>query len=234
MSDLFEMADQAAPETAESELTYVGEGKKYSDVSKLDHAYAEAESFIEQLKAENAELRSKAESTPTVDELISKLQPKTEEGGNDQAPDQEELATVVQSLVNQTLESRTRQEQMQKNATEVVSALRSQYGEKAQEVLVQRSAELGVDLSQLAMTSPQAALKLIGDDAAPKPEQPAAQTSSVKTEAVLAPQAGQVKTGSFVYWKDLYKQGKISRDTMLKEQAKSAQSMSREDFFAGR
>lgn len=238
--DLFNVADQAAPEqsqqeaeaTQETVLNYVGEGKKYSDISKLDSAYSEAEAFIEKLKTENSELRGQLEGSKKLEDLLGSLK-QTEEQSDDPTATREEIATVVQQLVERTLDTRTQKEQMQSNAKSVVSALRSKYGEKAQEELVRKSQELGTDLSELAMKSPKAALKLLGLESGNQVTPPAAQSSSVNTEAVLSTQkATEAKQGSFRYWSDMRKAGKISMDEMLRQQHKSAKTMSREDYFA--
>ena len=61
---------QAIPESVS---LLVGEGRKYKTLDDLAKAYLNADGFIEQLKAENQELRTKTVEAKTIDEVLERL-----------------------------------------------------------------------------------------------------------------------------------------------------------------
>mgnify|MGYP000205087855 CR=1 FL=1 len=70
----------ATQTTSDIVSALVGEGKKYKTLDDLAKGYINADGFIEQLKAENRELKEKATAAKTVDDVIllchySNLQP---------------------------------------------------------------------------------------------------------------------------------------------------------------
>src|SRR5690349_8192148 len=73
MSDIFTPVDVLTNDSTDPFAELVGEGKKYADAAALAKAKKEADSFIEQIKRENAELRDRVASQATVDEIMTQI-----------------------------------------------------------------------------------------------------------------------------------------------------------------
>lgn len=214
---------------AEPQLNLVGEGKKYKSIEDLDKAYLNAESHIQKIERENAELREKISAAKGVEEVLAAL-------GQTGAQQQEEGETtpsavdpqLIQSLVEKTIEQRESLSKQRQNATEVVTKLQEMYGDKAEEVFNIKQTELGVDLNALAMSSPKAALALLANNAAQEPAR-RSDTGTVNTESLMTKHRN--RTGTYDYWKQQYKEGKINMEDMLKGQHRSLNEMGSDSFY---
>jgi hypothetical protein len=134
----------------------VGEGQKYKSVDELAKAYANADSFIEQLKAENLKLREMANKAKTIDEVLERLQQRN-------VPEDDTPAVSgikpedVQRLVEQTLVSRESQSKREQNLLLADKLLKDKFGEKATEMFKAKanSPEKAKVLMELAAADPQ-------------------------------------------------------------------------------
>jgi len=83
---------------------------------------------------------------------------------DEQDPAQESKGETVdvEALVQQKLSEYTSNQTAQANKQVVVDAMKQQFGDKAVTVWDEVESSLGVDLENLAKTTPQAALKLLG------------------------------------------------------------------------
>jgi len=148
----------------ESLLTaLVGETQKYKSVEDLAKAYANADSFIEQLKEENRKLREQAAQAKTIDEVLERI--------NHKAAPQDDTPAVsglkpedVQKLVEQTLVGREVQSKRDANLLAADKAMKERFGDKAGEIFKQRasSPEKAKILMELAATDPQEFVNLFG------------------------------------------------------------------------
>lgn len=165
------------PQLSDEVAAMVGEGKKYATIEKALEALPHSQRFIEQLKAENEELRKKTEGAvsreevyDTVQELLKQQQVTPPASGLDEQG--------VQALLDRALQEREARRIVQENEQTFKKALEGKYGEKAKEVYLSEAEKLGMDtkaLDHLARTNPRAALKLLGvegDTKSPKPTLP--------------------------------------------------------------
>lgn len=133
----------------------VGETQKYKTVDELAKAYANADTFIEQLKEENRKLREQATQAKTIDEVLERI-------SNRDAPQDDNPAVSgikpedVQKLVEATLTGREAQQKRNANLLAADAAMKEKFGEKAAEVFKQKasSPEKAKILMELAATDP--------------------------------------------------------------------------------
>jgi len=155
------------PDTAFSEL--VGEGKKYRTAADLAKAYFHLEVHTGTIEQENAALREKTQKASTIEEILERLgqKPSSQEPPTHKTHDSGADDIDVADLVKSEFERLTSVETAKANKGKVKQALVDAYGPRAAEQFKAMQAELGIDLEQLAATSPQLVLKLIGQHAAP-------------------------------------------------------------------
>lgn len=142
----------------------VGEGKKYASVEKALEAIPHAQAHIERLEQEAKELREKATSGVSAEEVMRTVQDllKAERG---QTPTATIDEASIAGMLDRVVGARERAQMESANRNSVDSAMKGKFGEKAKEVFVQRATELGMSVQSLeamAKTSPKAALELLG------------------------------------------------------------------------
>lgn len=172
-----------APEASSFLDQLVGEGRKFKDVESLARGKAEADRYVDQLRTELETQRQLNEEK--LDKLLEAITAKdkgtSSVGGvdsgtgtnfNDNRQDTRDATSPdttsedIESLVKRMLSEREQQQSAQSNLATVDSKMKEIYGEKAGEVLITRSNELGIsreDLKRMAETSPTAFLKLMSD-----------------------------------------------------------------------
>ena len=136
---------------------------KYATVSDALSAIPHQNKHISTIENENAELRAKLEQfqkdlekAQSLDSIVEKLNRKKEDG--DPAP-----TGITEQDVLAILNKKESESKMKANAVEVVQRLRSEYGDKAEEVFYKKADELSVPrefLDDIARKSPKAALEL--------------------------------------------------------------------------
>ena len=144
----------------------VGENKKFKDVESLAKSKLESDQFIEQLKAENAELRKELTKRPTSEDVLNIIKEQTKPSDTSRENttpvlDEDTLGKLVDSRLS-TYESNKK---VRENILKADKAMKDTYGEKAREVLVSTANKLGMtleDLKNTASKSPEAFLKLVG------------------------------------------------------------------------
>ena len=151
----------------------VGEGKKYASAEEAVKALAYAQNHIGTLEQDNQTLRSAADKAKTVEDIMSQLQSAKGSngddtgGGNDVGDDTLQKAQTspedIEATVKKLLGEHAQTQSQQQNHDTVTKTLLSTYGaSKAKDVWDQAEKNLGVDLEQMARTSPQAVLQLLG------------------------------------------------------------------------
>lgn len=158
-----------APETSPSvslpqELQdLVGQGKKYATAEdalrSVPHAQTHIATLEEELRATRAELEKRRTAEELLDEIKSGMKAPETPSGNPITSD-----TVAQ-LVEQQLARQAAQQTAAQNARQVVDAIQSSYGDKAEEFYVSLANDSGLTvdaLNRLAATSPAAVLRLAG------------------------------------------------------------------------
>lgn len=158
----------AVPDTLKE---LVGDGKKYATVDAALASIGPAQAHIAKLEAEAAELREKAASASSVDDVRQAVEAILEARGAPAAPSLDPNA--VASVVDGLLSKREQEAAATANQKSVTDALTAAYGDKASEKFGEAAAALGMtrqQLSDMARTAPAAALRLF--DLKPKGSQP--------------------------------------------------------------
>lgn len=145
--------------------------QKYDSVPKALDALAHSQSYIPQLKSELSEkdqmiakLQEELSKREAVGEVVEKLtaqQAQPESTPQVSGLSEQEVLNLVQDFTVQQQQQQTAAQ----NEKSVSDALFSKYGDKTQEVVAAKAAELGMTveaLQGLSRTSPQAALQLFG------------------------------------------------------------------------
>lgn len=153
--------------------------QKYDSVPKALDALAHSQSFIGQLKeesaakdAELAALKEELAKRQAVGEVVEKLtaqQAQPESTPQVSGLDEQQVADIFNNLSAQQQAAQV----ASSNEAAVSNALFQQYGEKTQEAVATKAAELGMTvdgLKQLAQSSPQAALQLFQVQASQAPK----------------------------------------------------------------
>lgn len=176
MSDLFEDTNdgESQPQPISFE-DLVGEGKRYRDPDAVAKAVSEKDAFIEQLKKENAEMRTDLSSRMTLEELADKVfkgrdtgnptedprptqpqEPRVEEN----RPQIEDLSEQVRKLLMEERAKETRNGNIEK----AKSALKEAYGADYKQAVLKAASELGVSeqyLADMSATTPAGFMRLI-------------------------------------------------------------------------
>lgn len=144
----------------------VGEGKKFKTAADLAKGKLEADAFIEQLKAENAEMRTRMGG---LEEIVKTLKPLNNGvDGNSQGVTKPPVDDgSLDEKVARALEAQTEQAKRKANLEASVAKLRETHGDdtKVREAIASRASELGMstkELQVMAEKSPVAFLSLMG------------------------------------------------------------------------
>ena len=153
--------------------------QKYDSVPKALDALAHSQQYIPQLKtevstkdAEIAALKEELAKREAVGDVVDKLtaqQAQPESTPQVSGLNEQDVLNLVQNFSQQQAQQQT----AVTNEKLVSDALFGQYGDKTQEVVAGKAAELGMTveaLQGLSQTSPQAALQLFGTSATSAPK----------------------------------------------------------------
>jgi hypothetical protein len=199
--------------------TLVGEGKKYKTPEDLAKSRIEADAFIEILKSELATVREEVKKLGLTDDrkiqlekLMSSLTNTTNDGTTkpDQKPtggaDQTPKALSHDDVVR-LLEQRDAEAAKARNFAAALAPFRKVHGEKTDEALAKKAAELGMpveSLLDLAKTSPVAFQNAVGVNARDSSTRSMANASSVNALGATDPGAPSIRNKA--YYDGLMKQ----------------------------
>lgn len=213
MSDPFgseTLQDDNNSEVAVTLEDLVGDGRKYKDPNELAKAYHHADSYIEQLKAKQAEkdarlkvledmleARNNKNAPNNANEPPAGIEPPSQ-GNAPKVPEAD-----LSELVRKELEAANAQATKAKNINEAAEAMNRHYGSaaKAQEAIRQRAQDLGVSpewLRDVAAQSPKAFLSSMGVNLNAQSNQ----TPGYQPEVVI--RSGP-NTKNFTYWEEMRK-----------------------------
>lgn len=202
-----------APDAPLSEQL-VGEGKPFKTVEDLAKGKYEADKFIEQLKAENAQMLSKLSQAEqdsiqgsTISQVLEAVRALSNSGSpNDSAPSDEEpkggnqpglSEDDIRDLVSRTLKQNETAQKQEQNYNSVKTAFQKQYTDPDKARLQYKSvaASLGLEEKQLdefARMNPKLVLRAAGLEQAFKSDQssPSYLSNDKNSEAVEKGQAG--------------------------------------------
>lgn len=183
----------AAPVTPDIELPpevseYVGDGKKYKTLQDALKSIPHAQTHIQKLEQELESAKSEAARAKAMEELLEEIK---KQGGNPTEPTTPQVATPVtppvdiDKKVEEALARKEAARIAEANRLAVKAAFEQKYGSESEAYYIKLAEENGMPLAtmnQLALTSPDAVLKLAGlkrnQNFVPKP------TSSVNTAAL--------------------------------------------------
>lgn len=162
---MFDQNNSTDTLTAEEALeVFVGEGKKYSTAAELAKAMLHANTHISVLESENADLRSKGNSSAEIQELLKAVRdgkPPVQSPPQDQGKGNQEVD--IDKLLEEKLNSRLGAQAKQDNQKRVVAHFQQQFGNKAGDIFTKLATELELDLEQLetlAAEKPNSVIKL--------------------------------------------------------------------------
>lgn len=146
----------------------VGEGKKYADVGALAKAMVHSQNHITTLETEATAFKEKELKQTSLDDILAQL--KSDGNNQQQSDDNQNSADQQRSDSNQApdiaqqiqtaLEQNDQAKSAQANVTSVTAALTKSLGDRANEVYTAVGKNLGVNLDELAKTSPDAVIRL--------------------------------------------------------------------------
>lgn len=168
MADQTIFEDSTAPQPAANTVqdplvsTLVGEGKKYKTVDELAKAYMNADEFVETLKSENRELRDKVAAAASIDEVLKKLETKTEQDDSPVKPEGTLSASDVAELVRTTITGLETTKSREANLRKADGKMKEVFGDKAEEVYKKAAAtpEMHRAFMALAEVDPDSFLRL--------------------------------------------------------------------------
>lgn len=192
--------DPNIPENAAEAL--IGEGKKFKDVETAARSLLAKDAFIEQLKAENAQMRASLRGEQKIDEFLTKLAaqnatpPKaSNEGQPPENTDANQLNNtqppkgLTLTDVEEVFLKRERERTEAQNLNTVLAKVKEAFGADYQTVLSAKAQELGMSADELlveAKTRPAAFLKLVEADKVSRPASGAPPRSQVNTSGFNA------------------------------------------------
>ena len=175
MDELFQEVNTDEVVTIDENADYlaelVGEGKKFKTPHDLARGKAEADRYIEVLKAKMADLEKEVNTRKSLEAFKTELEalknPAPVETPIVSTPDTPQALdeSRLESLLEQLLQKKEVQRARETNAQKVSRVLEENFGPKAQAVLNEKARELGMGLSELkgiAQTSPAAFFRLVG------------------------------------------------------------------------
>jgi len=173
----------------------VGEGKKYKTVEDLAKSRVEADLFIDTLKTENRAFREAMLSGDegSIRAALAALSPKQGDPATQQKGNQSQTqSSLTKEEILDIVNERERTLAAQANVSMYNATVTKLFGEKAQNVINAKLAELKVSPEQftkLVETSPKAAMSLVGirEDMQAQTTQPVGKgTAPVNSEAFFA------------------------------------------------
>lgn len=171
------------PEVAE----LVGEGKKYRTAEDALRALPHAQAHIQKIEEDNAKLKEEVAKSRMMEDLLKEF--KQQNNGQELTPPvykADPTETVdINSAVEAALARKEALQISQANAAEVISAFKTAFGDEGEAKFVELAKENQIsiqELNKLAMTSPNAVLKLAGLKKSATTNVPHS-TSTVRTNA---------------------------------------------------
>lgn len=195
----------------------VGEGKKFKSIDDLAKGKLEADTYIEHLKKEMAELRSDLESKATTEEILKSL--KTKEDTNPEIDNAhkaaiqrpEDIANIVREQISQS----KAEEIAQANVTQANDTLIAKLGDrdKAVKFIADKSKELGLPakrLMEIAAESPTALYEVLGFGSSLKQDAPIATSVASSVNTTVIPDSTVLKPGTKEYYDKMRRENKTA------------------------
>lgn len=237
MTDLFKTED-LTPIDPEKDYfpELVGEGKKYADTKAAGRAIVEKDRFIEQLKREQAALRSDLAQRAKMEEMLAKIEEKTSQPPPQQQnnqpvqPDQAK-PTIDEKTILELMNRRDRERAAEANEATVANRLRQVYGDNYAAVVKHEASKMGIGtefLSDLARRQPQAFFKLLGlDEVKQRPDVVTPPSNTFKPTGNASPE----KTYSYYENIRKTKPSEYWKPAVQNEMMKQLENLGQEEFY---
>ncbi len=242
MTNLSEMftndADQSNLDTGnqEGDLLFIGEGKKYVNDKEADKALAFKDDHIQKIETENALLREESQKAKTLDDVLKSIKAQnqgnesTEQTVTGENQDSVDIDALVAEAIDKKMTASQKRTTEESNSKEVFNELSKKYGSKAGELFSSKGRELGIDLDELSKISPKAVLEYFKEAPNQSNKGSGYQSGTYNTANLTGSNSSDF--GTYSYWSEQIKSGKISRDVGFKEQHKSLQEMGAAKFYS--
>lgn len=146
------------------------EGKpKYASVDEALKGAANAQEYIRKLQADLDALRAESDKGANVQDVMDAIKNQQNQGADQQSKTlgEEDVTAMFQNLL-----TKSKAEELQaSNEAKFSEAVTRMYGDKASGFIAGKAKELGIEtrfLQEMARTSPDAAMKLVGVSATPQ------------------------------------------------------------------
>ena len=183
-------------------MELIGEGKKYANQTEALKALFHSQKHISKIEQENAEMRERLNKSKTVEELLEKKEENAKQG----MVNLDDVEKLVEQKVSQKLSESEKKDLMKSNLRAVDKAMKEKFGEKAQEIMINRAKELNMNVDDItydAATRPDMFLALF--DVMPKQKDAGAILSNSGNVATNVQQES-VKPFSYKYYEKIRKE----------------------------
>lgn len=219
MTDIFDTqttnVETTTTNTSQLADQLVGEGKRFKNIDELAKSKLEADTFIEKLKQEQAELRERLDKSLNADEQLAALKAELQELKSSGKPKENTTPELTSDKIRELVQASITEHEIARTATQntdtVNSAMVSQFGsvEKAKEVFLAKAKELNMaptELKDIASKSPTAFYTLLGLNNKGKDAVGNVSTkSTVNTEAFNSSGNLELKFGTKEYFDNIRK-----------------------------
>lgn len=228
------------PETTLDQL--VGDGKRYTDPEKLAQSRIDADNYIKQLEAENADMRVAIEESEKTATRGAALEDIVEEVRKSASSADSETPTVSEEQIRKFVEDKLGEDRRETLATnnrvKVDEAVRALYpdGDKAATFVKERINQLQIkpeDARMLSENSPDAFIAMLGLNApAPTTGSPTTYPSNAVNTATLDPSRHNARNASYynAKRKEMGFAAFYNDKSIQKEKFESAQALG-DDYF---
>ena len=212
----------------------VGEGKKYLTVEDMAKGMVHSQNHITTLESEATTLKDNQAKQTSIDDILAAIK---SNGNNEQqqSDDNQQQADQHASDANNTVDiaqqikdamaEQTRTNSAVTNTQLVTDSLSKVLGARANEVYTKVGNELGVDLDELAKTSPEAVIKLCTGQQQQSTQQTSLPASTVHTTPTSV--GGELDYKGI---QELYKKGGMSIDQKFRLEQQQAQALGSKFF----
>ena len=244
MTSMFEQASETTEVQPDEDGNYlnviVGEGRKWATPEDLAKGAVHSQVHIQQIEAENAQLRQEMATVRSVEEILAESQaaPNAESNQENQSGEQEQSGTTftqddIEKIVSDRLLKVEQGKAQENNAQLVANSLTKVHGDQAGKVFETKAKELGMEvkaLEAMASSNPQVVIGLFNQT---KPQQNSMFNNTQSSEAIDGskltmnqtsfnnPQAVGAKPNSFWEKKRAENNGRLNPNDAAKEMADS-------------
>lgn len=204
----------------------VGEGCKYATVEDLAKGMVHGQNHITTLESEATTLKDNQAKQTSIDDILAAI--KAGDTTNQQQNDNQQQADPlvkdtsqpvdITQQIKDALDERATSDNATANVQKVTDSLSKSLGARANEVYTRIGKELGVDLDELAKTSPEAVIKLCTGQQQQGSQQHSLPASTVHT--THTPAGGELNYAGI---QELYKKGGMSIDQKFRLEQQQAQ-----------